>query len=71
MGRATQGVRLISLKGDDEIASVTKIDHEEDEEETVDLESVVVDGEELEADTTPEADDADEDDDSDNETEEN
>ncbi|WP_175633280.1 DNA gyrase subunit A [Pedobacter ghigonis] len=71
MGRATQGVRLISLKGDDEIASVTKIDHEEDEEETVDLESIVVDGEELEADTTPEADDADEDDDSDNETEEN
>ncbi|KIA92097.1 DNA gyrase subunit A [Pedobacter kyungheensis] len=70
MGRATQGVRLISLKGDDEIASVTKIDHEEDEEETVDLDSVVVDGEELEADTTPETDDADEDDDSDNETEE-
>jgi len=70
MGRATQGVRLISLKGDDEIASVTKIDHEEDEEETVDLESVVVDGEELEADTTPEADDTDDNDDSDNETEE-
>lgn len=70
MGRATQGVRLISLKGDDEIASVTKIDHEEDEEETVDLESVVVDGEELEADTTPEADETDEDDDTDNETEE-
>ena len=31
MGRATQGVRLISLKGDDEIASVTKVAHEEDE----------------------------------------
>lgn len=30
MGRATQGVRLISLKGDDEIASVAKVDHEED-----------------------------------------
>ncbi|MFD2581853.1 DNA gyrase subunit A [Pedobacter vanadiisoli] len=70
MGRATQGVRLISLKGDDEIASVTKIDHEEDEEETVDLDSVVVDGEELEADTTPEADDTEEEDDADNETEE-
>ncbi|WP_343521779.1 DNA gyrase subunit A [Pedobacter sp.] len=70
MGRATQGVRLISLKGDDEIASVTKIDHEEDEEETVDLESVVVDGEELEADTTPEADDTEEEEDTDNETEE-
>lgn len=61
MGRATQGVRLISLKGDDEIASVTKIDHEEDEEETVDLTDVVVtDGEEVEADTTPEADDTEE-----------
>lgn len=71
MGRATQGVRLISLKGDDEIASVTKIDHEEDEEETVDLTDVVVtDGEEIEADTTPEADDTEEETDSDNETEE-
>jgi len=72
MGRATQGVRLISLKGDDEIASVTKIDHEEDEEETVDLTDVVVtDGEELEADTTPEADDTEEEEEgeSDNETE--
>lgn len=70
MGRATQGVRLISLKGDDEIASVTKIDHEEDEEETVDLEDVlVVDGEEVEADTTPEADDTEEEGESDNETE--
>ncbi|MFW0715393.1 DNA gyrase subunit A [Pedobacter sp. N23S346] len=63
MGRATQGVRLISLKGDDEIASVTKIDHEEDEEETVDLESVlVVDGEEIEADPTAEAEETEEDD---------
>ena len=32
MGRATQGVRLISLKGDDEIASVTKVEHEDDED---------------------------------------
>jgi len=71
MGRATQGVRLISLKGDDEIASVTKIDHEEDEEETVDLADVVVtDGEELEADTT-EAEETEEDEtDSEDETEE-
>ncbi|RZK76134.1 MAG: DNA gyrase subunit A [Pedobacter sp.] len=62
MGRATQGVRLISLKGDDEIASVTKIDHEEDEEETVDLDSVlVVDGEELEADPTAEIEESDDD----------
>jgi DNA gyrase subunit A len=52
MGRATQGVRLITLKGDDEIASVTKIDHEEEEEEVVDVEGVVVEGEE--ANTTEE-----------------
>jgi len=69
MGRATQGVRLISLKGEDEIASVTKIDHEEDEEETVDLDSVVVDGEELEVDLTAETEEEEEGD-SDNETEE-
>ncbi|MDN3584745.1 DNA gyrase subunit A [Mucilaginibacter flavus] len=36
MGRATQGVRLISLKGNDEIASVAKIEHDEDEEKEVD-----------------------------------
>ncbi|MET0573945.1 MAG: DNA gyrase subunit A [Pedobacter agri] len=71
MGRATQGVRLISLKGDDEIASVTKIDHEEDEEETVDLADVVVtDGEELEADTTETEDTEDDETDSEDETEE-
>ncbi len=32
MGRATQGVRLITLKGNDEIASVAKIEHDEEEE---------------------------------------
>ncbi|CAM3749967.1 DNA gyrase subunit A [Mucilaginibacter galii] len=32
MGRATQGVRLISLKESDEIASVAKIEHSEEEE---------------------------------------
>ncbi|RZA01282.1 MAG: DNA gyrase subunit A [Sphingobacteriaceae bacterium] len=35
MGRATQGVRLITLKGNDEIASVAKVEHEEEEEEGV------------------------------------
>ncbi|MFC7523278.1 DNA gyrase subunit A [Parapedobacter sp. GCM10030251] len=35
MGRATQGVRLISLKGDDEIASVTKVEHEDENEENL------------------------------------
>ncbi|SEN95893.1 DNA gyrase subunit A [bacterium A37T11] len=29
MGRATQGVKLINLKGNDQIASVTKVEHEE------------------------------------------
>jgi len=33
MGRATQGVRLINLKGDDEIASVAKVQKSEDDEE--------------------------------------
>ena len=33
MGRATQGVRLITLKENDEIASVAKIEHEEEVEE--------------------------------------
>ena len=32
MGRATQGVRLINLKGKDEIASVCKVMHEDDED---------------------------------------
>jgi DNA gyrase subunit A len=36
MGRATQGVRLITLKGDDEIASVAKIEHDEEEEKEID-----------------------------------
>ncbi|MDB4923726.1 DNA gyrase subunit A [Mucilaginibacter sp.] len=36
MGRATQGVRLITLKGNDEIASVAKIEHDEDEEKEID-----------------------------------
>jgi DNA gyrase subunit A len=32
MGRATQGVRLINISEADEIAAVTKVDHEEEEE---------------------------------------
>jgi DNA gyrase subunit A len=32
MGRSTQGVRLISLKGDDEIAAVAKIVNEDEDE---------------------------------------
>ena len=33
MGRATQGVRLITFKGDDAIASITKVEHEEESDE--------------------------------------
>jgi DNA gyrase subunit A len=39
MGRATQGVRLISLKESDEIASVAKIEHSEEEELEAAIES--------------------------------
>ncbi|TCV09926.1 DNA gyrase subunit A [Sphingobacterium alimentarium] len=35
MGRATQGVRLITLKGNDEIASITKVAREEEVEEEI------------------------------------
>jgi DNA gyrase subunit A len=34
MGRATQGVKLIDLRGTDEIAAVTKVEHEDEPEET-------------------------------------
>jgi DNA gyrase subunit A len=38
MGRATQGVRLITLKDTDEIASITKVAREEEEEENLENE---------------------------------
>ncbi len=38
MGRATQGVKLINISDTDEIAAVTKVDHEEDIEETTGIE---------------------------------
>lgn len=44
MGRATQGVRLINLKGNDEIASVARIEHEDEEVEEAES-HVVLDGE--------------------------
>jgi DNA gyrase subunit A len=37
MGRATQGVRLINIDEGDEIGAVTRVDHEEDSEETVNV----------------------------------
>ena len=40
MGRATQGVKLINLKGNDEIAAVTKVKREDEEEEAEEVEGV-------------------------------
>lgn len=45
MGRATQGVRLISLKGDDQIASVTKVEHEDAQEDADQAQSLPENGE--------------------------
>ncbi|MFT6845596.1 MAG: DNA gyrase subunit A [Flavobacteriales bacterium] len=46
MGRATQGVRLISLRGKDAIAAVAKVEHDEEEE------FEVIEGAEIVAETT-------------------
>ncbi|MFI5453145.1 DNA gyrase subunit A [Pedobacter sp. UC225_61] len=52
MGRATQGVRLITLKGNDEIASVAKIEHEDEVEEIEEGEVVENSTEETTTDST-------------------
>ncbi len=62
MGRATQGVRLITLKGEDSIASVAKVQHDEEEETEVvvidETDVAVADGaEEEETEEEDEADD--------------
>ncbi len=49
MGRATQGVRLITFKGEDEIASVAKVAHEDEVEDTETTDSVVIDQENSES----------------------
>ncbi|MCB0481861.1 MAG: DNA gyrase subunit A [Flavobacteriales bacterium] len=55
MGRATQGVKLINLKGNDEIASVARVDHEEEiEAEITDIEGVVTDETPLDQNESPE-----------------
>lgn len=41
MGRATQGVKLINIKGNDSIAAVAKVMHEEEEEEIIDVNAEV------------------------------
>ncbi|MFD2561122.1 DNA gyrase subunit A [Aquimarina rubra] len=43
MGRATQGVRLINLKGKDSIAAVAKVMHDEDDVEDIDGEIEEID----------------------------
>jgi DNA gyrase subunit A len=48
MGRATQGVRLVSLKGKDGIAAVAKIEGGGDDDEDIEYEAI--DGEELPSD---------------------
>jgi DNA gyrase subunit A len=61
MGRATQGVRLINIKGNDSIAAVTKV-MKEDEEEVIEGEfeagddiTDVTDAEETSEDATEES----------------
>ncbi len=50
MGRATQGVRLINIQENDEIAAVTKVDHEDEEDLNV------ISNESLNTENSPEAD---------------
>ncbi len=45
MGRATQGVKLINIKGKDSIAAVAKVAHEEEEEEIDESEETLLDSE--------------------------
>jgi DNA gyrase subunit A len=51
MGRATQGVRLINLKGNDSIAAVAKVINEEEDQELVDLDSEAVEGQDSASET--------------------
>ncbi|WP_395802645.1 DNA gyrase subunit A [Daejeonella sp.] len=53
MGRATQGVRLITLKGDDSIASIAKVEHEEEEDEIAE-DGTIIEGTPEAEDQTPE-----------------
>lgn len=53
MGRATQGVRLITLKGDDSIASIAKVEHEEEEDEIAE-DGTIIEGSTEAEDQTPE-----------------
>ncbi len=54
MGRATQGVRLINIKGTDSIAAVTKVMREEESDEDIDVD--YIDGEATDIDLTTDTD---------------
>ncbi|MBC5839400.1 DNA gyrase subunit A [Flavobacterium muglaense] len=74
MGRATQGVKLINLKGKDSIAAVTKVMKDDAEEVVVDEDGNVIEGEVIERvkpvlEVLEEEEGADDDDDSDEEEE--
>jgi DNA gyrase subunit A len=48
MGRAAQGVKLINLKGNSEIAAIARVPRSEDEEdETTDVENTAENGTEI------------------------
>jgi DNA gyrase subunit A len=51
MGRATQGVRLINLKGTSEIAAIARVPRGDEDEETTDSEELEGDTENNETDT--------------------
>ncbi|PWK79306.1 DNA gyrase subunit A [Mucilaginibacter oryzae] len=59
MGRATQGVRLITLKNDDEIASVAKIEHDEEQEEVGEGDVAAAEGTDATGETTGDSNTAD------------
>jgi len=48
MGRATQGVKLINIKGNDSIAAVTKVMKDEESSEVVDEDGNVIESEAIE-----------------------
>jgi DNA gyrase subunit A len=48
MGRATQGVKLINIKGNDKIAAVTKVMKNDVEETVVDEDGNVIESESIE-----------------------
>jgi DNA gyrase subunit A len=57
MGRATQGVRLINIKGNDSIAAVTKVLREEEDDENIeDIDGEIIDENRIEGEDSSEVD---------------